>query len=359
MISIWYAVCGRSFPLVHHIGKPVLMLDAARRITGEASYDPFGQPNRVTDHAGTAHPYADSASSELARWTQVPGSGMQVRQRVRLSRLETQGEGSDYVSYWDAASGAALLHQLPVLLRRPDVHGFHQHELCRRHRRLRVPAHQTGAQPFWTPLRFPDQYADAETDLFENWNRYDDPSTGRYLQPTPVLAVGSVPLPAYAYALNNPLHYTDSTGNIPDSPRAHAIASLARGDVNGAMQAYLAATGTIPVWLSNLDKAYGAANQVAGACYGVAHRINTAFLRLGVKAEIYILRPADGSGVIGIEKIPGVASSTVQISNNGQHVIVAAGGRIYDAFTGPQGQTTADYFRRIFKGTGAGFVGMP
>jgi RHS repeat-associated protein len=45
--------------------------------------------------------------------------------------------------------------------------------------------YQTGAQSFWTPLRFPGQYYDAETDLFKNWNRYYDPSIGRYLQPEP------------------------------------------------------------------------------------------------------------------------------------------------------------------------------
>jgi len=39
-----------------------------------------------------------------------------------------------------------------------------------------------------TSLRFPGQYADAETDFFENWNRYYDSSVGRYLQPDPKLS---------------------------------------------------------------------------------------------------------------------------------------------------------------------------
>ncbi|WP_223759271.1 RHS repeat domain-containing protein [Myxococcus sp. RHSTA-1-4] len=93
--------------------------------------------------------------------------------------------------------------------------------------------YQTGAQPFWTPLRFPGQYHDTETDLFENWNRYYDPGIGRYLQPEPMLkepewvkgqAFRGFTAPAYAYANNNPLHFVDPDGNnilvipLPQAP---------------------------------------------------------------------------------------------------------------------------------------------
>ena len=40
---------------------------------------------------------------------------------------------------------------------------------------------------YFPPLRFPGQYFDAETDLHENWNRFYDPQTGRYLSPEPML----------------------------------------------------------------------------------------------------------------------------------------------------------------------------
>jgi RHS repeat-associated protein len=83
--------------------------------------------------------------------------------------------------------------------------------------------YQTGAQPFWTSMRFPGQYYDAETDLFENWNRYYDPGVGRYLQPEPVLAVGPNSLPAYAYAANNPMRFTDRTGNAPGADPLEVI----------------------------------------------------------------------------------------------------------------------------------------
>jgi RHS repeat-associated protein len=47
--------------------------------------------------------------------------------------------------------------------------------------------YQVGSAPVWPPLRFPGQYYDVETDLFENWHRYYNPSIGSYLQPDETL----------------------------------------------------------------------------------------------------------------------------------------------------------------------------
>ncbi len=48
--------------------------------------------------------------------------------------------------------------------------------------------YQSGvANPFFPNLRFPGQYHDVESDLFENWNRYYDAFSGRYIQPEPLL----------------------------------------------------------------------------------------------------------------------------------------------------------------------------
>jgi RHS repeat-associated protein len=80
---------------------------------------------------------------------------------------------------------------------------------------------QTGANPFWTPVRFPGQYFDSETDLFENWNRYYDSSIGRYMQSEPMLqnmnfvkgmAMQGMSTSVYAYANNSPLHFVDPNG---------------------------------------------------------------------------------------------------------------------------------------------------
>lgn len=43
-----------------------------------------------------------------------------------------------------------------------------------------------------------------------NWNRYYDPSSGRYLSPDPLGIESDIAL--YTYAQNNPLKFTDPTG---------------------------------------------------------------------------------------------------------------------------------------------------
>lgn len=62
-------------------------------------------------------------------------------------------------------------------------------------------------------LRFPGQYYDQETGLHYNYFRTYDPTTGRYLESDPIGLDGG--LNTYGYALQNPLLYTDPTGEGP------------------------------------------------------------------------------------------------------------------------------------------------
>ena len=60
-------------------------------------------------------------------------------------------------------------------------------------------------------LRFPGQFADQESGLFYNMNRYYNPTIGRYTQVDPIGLNGCIN--PYAYVDNNPVNAIDSTGN--------------------------------------------------------------------------------------------------------------------------------------------------
>ena len=61
-------------------------------------------------------------------------------------------------------------------------------------------------------LRYPGQTYDSETGLFYNWNRYYDPSTGRYISSDPIGLAGGVN--TYTYTDDNPLRYIDPLGLV-------------------------------------------------------------------------------------------------------------------------------------------------
>ncbi len=58
--------------------------------------------------------------------------------------------------------------------------------------------------------RFPGQYQDTETNLYYNFYRDYDPSTGRYLQSDPIGLDGGINL--YGYVGGNPLNWVDAFG---------------------------------------------------------------------------------------------------------------------------------------------------
>jgi RHS repeat-associated protein len=250
--------CGVYFPVNDYLPKPLLLIDSYGRVAGSADYEPFGHVNRVTyvsDTPRTAGSYqATSPARVLAYLNQLPGNGAAVRARVRYANFDTastasvsvtQSNGTTAVTQYGLGTplpalsvnqGRALIGKWFVV---PADGRFHVRFSASQSPATVKPGvtlegyeyqrYEIGATPAWIPLRFPGQYHDAETDLFQNFNRFYDPQTGRYLEPEQlwmeslellkiVLDGRSVPL--YAYSGNNPLLMTDPTGLIFDTTKS-------------------------------------------------------------------------------------------------------------------------------------------
>lgn len=132
---------------------------------------------------------------------------------------------------------------------------------------------------------------------------------------------------------------------IMESTRARLLAALARGDISAAIVAYEADTGRpAPAWLTNLQTAYSAANQVAGKCQEVARTLYTAYDRLGQKPEYIAFRARGQIDYMTFDLLNG---KNAPVTRTGYHVAIKSGDMIHDAYTGPLGMKLSDYLARL------------
>ncbi|MCP4652567.1 MAG: RHS repeat-associated core domain-containing protein, partial [Candidatus Omnitrophica bacterium] len=132
-------------------------------------------------------------------------------------------------------------------------------------------------------LRFPGQYFDAETGLYYNYNRYYDPTTGRYLRTDPFCEG----LNLYAYCFNNPNYWIDPWGLCAISAAPYAIA----GSINPALPASILASAQAAALLAEagivvLQGAVVAAVGVA-AYMGTSALIEDTWLEHGIGEAAY------------------------------------------------------------------------
>ena len=64
---------------------------------------------------------------------------------------------------------------------------------------------------FYGSISEKDKYYDQETGLHYNYNRYYDPSTGRYLTPDPI-GLEKTENNLFIYSKNNPIRFSDPSG---------------------------------------------------------------------------------------------------------------------------------------------------
>jgi RHS repeat-associated protein len=256
--------CGFYFPVTDVLGTPVLALDSSALVTGVSETDEFGYPNRGALAATTGtQPYANNLNTVLGSFQIANGaSGTITEARVKFAVLETESSndtvgieevgggsgqtisgattGPTWTSWLGSATDGGTKTFNVRFVSNASVQAPGAVAEAFEYRRYQSSA----ASPWLPPLRFPGQYHDAESDLFENWNRDYDPFVGRYLQPEPMLfqpeAIALTSLRGravinYSYAQNDPVAFVDPSGLQPTGQSCDPsdIAGLAVIAANG------------------------------------------------------------------------------------------------------------------------------
>ncbi|MEQ1737573.1 MAG: RHS repeat-associated core domain-containing protein, partial [Rhodoglobus sp.] len=240
--------CGLRYIFTDYSPKPVLALNGAGAIVGVGEYTPFGEMNTRQLRGETlVRPYLRPTPEQVvSSWTE-PTMGLSTQWRLNFDSFDTEawydpvslkdGNGSVLASWtghhlarhttpWAATSTSGM----SVTFSADGIDCAPAPTYCNQLnwnysgvalRSAEYSRSESGVARWFPPIRFPGQYRDEESGLHENWNRFYDPTTGRYLSPEPMLqrpgyvkarAGYGMTMATYAYANNNPIRYTDRTG---------------------------------------------------------------------------------------------------------------------------------------------------
>lgn len=250
--------CGDYLLVTGSLARPLAVVDNTAKLASVLSWNAFGIINRKALRGSeSAHPYGQSAYTNLANIGAIPPTGTNsLAFRLQFDAVDTEGVAGSPVDFAEIKQGSSVVGRVGGAHRGKvwsswtnSTSGYVAVTFQSNNRSCppsgpcptdggvpdggnwpywgvaltgyEVKQWQPGAKEMTTPLRFPGQYFDQETDKHENWNRYYDPQTGRYLSPEPMLqsptfttsmAARGIQVPSYAYAANNPLRYVDPTG---------------------------------------------------------------------------------------------------------------------------------------------------
>ncbi len=231
--------CGITQVVADGVGTPVLALSHLQQVTGVGEYDAFGFRNRVRlPSVESSHPMVGGTEVFATGLGKRPVGNLTSDFRVRVSfldaapscwfgcypsdaKVEVHDSSGNYLAQASGAYPSMVSEwvagdSFEVAFNQGNAPGgdgsaLEGYDYDRRN----------SGNKYFPPLRFPGQYYDEETDLHENWNRYYDPSVGRYLSSEPMLqspryvklmASKGLSVPSYSYAANNPLRFVDRNG---------------------------------------------------------------------------------------------------------------------------------------------------
>ncbi|MFT3769926.1 MAG: RHS repeat protein [Minicystis sp.] len=151
-----YAPCGVYFMVDDVMGRPVVMLDAAGKITGTGEYDPFGQVNREARESGSSHPHIEGTEvvADLES-VQCAGTG-----HLRAGAAAVCGHGGGGLhlrrgpsgTYPAAERSERRSHDQPLVLAGDRSNAVH-HQQCRQRQQRRSALGRGGGERRVPPLR--------------------------------------------------------------------------------------------------------------------------------------------------------------------------------------------------------------